>query len=230
MAQKKAAKPAKKTVKKAAKPAPKAKAKPAAKKPAAKAKAKAKPKPKPVAKKAAPSAKPAAKKPAVKTAAKGKPAVKKVAPKAKPAAKKPVAKATASKKPAATKSAPAPAPSGPLTAADLRRYREQLVKKRQQLVEDLSKNHEANLETSEEGIQDIADKASSAYTREFLLTLSDGERQILQLIDDAMHRMNSGSYAVCVACGGSVSRPRLDAVPWARHCLSCQELQERGLL
>lgn len=223
MAQKKAAKPAKKTV---TKPAPKAKAKPAAKKPVAKVAAKAKP----VAKKAAP--KPVAKKPVAKVAPKAKPGAAKPAPKpmAKPAAKAPAAKKPTATKPAATKPVPAPAASGPLTAADLRRYREQLVKKRLQLVEDLSKNHEANLETSEEGIQDIADKASSAYTREFLLTLSDGERQILQLIDDAMHRMNSGSYAVCVACGGSVSRPRLDAVPWARHCLSCQELQERGLL
>ena len=209
-----------------------AKAKPAAKKPAPK-----KPAPKPVAKKTAPAkAKPVAKKPAPKkpaarpapSKAAAKPAPKKAAApsKSKPSAKAPVAEA----KPATRSEHSRPMPGGALASADLERLRNILLDKRRQILDDLSKNKDANMESAEEGIQDIADKATSSYTREFLYSLSDNERQQIQLIDESLSRMELGGFGVCVACGNPISPSRLQAVPWARHCLSCQELQERGLL
>ena len=50
------------------------------------------------------------------------------------------------------------------------------------------------------------------------------------LIDEALVRIEAGEYGECVHCGELVQERRLEAVPWARHCLRCQDLQERGLL
>jgi RNA polymerase-binding protein DksA len=85
-------------------------------------------------------------------------------------------------------------------------------------------------ETSEELTQDIADKAVSSYTREFLYSLTDGERSTLLQIDDAIARIDDGSYGFCVNCGQVMAEKRLTAVPWAPYCVDCQELSEKGML
>ena len=47
-------------------------------------------------------------------------------------------------------------------------------------------------------------------------------------IDAALDRIEEGGYGVCVECEKKLQTGRLDAVPWARHCIDCQELQDRG--
>ena len=49
-------------------------------------------------------------------------------------------------------------------------------------------------------------------------------------VDEALGRIDKERYGVCIVCSNAVEKKRLDALPWARHCLSCQELQEQGLL
>jgi DnaK suppressor protein len=53
---------------------------------------------------------------------------------------------------------------------------------------------------------------------------------LLQLVDEALNRIEQGNYGECVHCGGPVEVKRLEAVPWARHCIPCQEKQDQGLL
>ena len=81
-----------------------------------------------------------------------------------------------------------------------------------------------------EGAQDVADKAASSYTKEFLFSLSNNERDVLQLVEEALTRVGSDNFGVCVVCEDEMDRKRLEAVPWAKRCLSCQEKQEQGLL
>ena len=78
------------------------------------------------------------------------------------------------------------------------------------------------LVTSEEATQDIADKAVSSYTREFLYSLSDNDRNTLLQIDQAIGRVEDGTYGNCLNCGTLMSEKRLNAVPWAPHCVDCQ--------
>jgi len=78
--------------------------------------------------------------------------------------------------------------------------------------------------------QDIADRASSSYQKEFLFHRSNNDRQMLQMVEAALTRVREGSYGECASCGNDIESRRLDAVPWARHCLSCQEKQEKGIL
>jgi DnaK suppressor protein len=72
--------------------------------------------------------------------------------------------------------------------------------------------------------------AANAYTKELLFSMSAIDRRLLDLIDEALVRIEAGEYGQCVHCGELVQERRLEAVPWARHCLRCQDLQERGLL
>jgi DnaK suppressor protein len=53
---------------------------------------------------------------------------------------------------------------------------------------------------------------------------------VLVLISEALERIKADTYGLCVACDEEVQQKRLEAVPWARHCLECQEKQDKGEL
>jgi len=108
--------------------------------------------------------------------------------------------------------------------------RKKLQDKRRALVAAYVTNKNYGRDTEDGDTQDIADKASNAYTKEFLYSLSNTDRTVLQQVDDALERLKGGNFGVCVECGEKMLPKRLDAVPWARHCLSCQEREEKGLL
>ena len=128
----------------------------------------------------------------------------------------------------APKSATVPAKSAKKDG--LEKTRKRLLAKREELLHDLAKNREVSDETVDESAQDMVDRATSAYTKEFAYSLSENDRRILLLIDQALDRLDAGTYGTCVHCGQVCQEKRLDAVPWARHCLDCQELQDKGLI
>ncbi len=109
-------------------------------------------------------------------------------------------------------------------------YRKRLLAKQEELQRQVSKSEQDGRQIDEDPTQDIADKAANSYTKEFLFHQSDDNRRILQLVSEALERLKSGSYGHCVACQEEVQVKRLEAVPWARHCIECQEKQEQGLL
>lgn len=113
---------------------------------------------------------------------------------------------------------------------ELEKYRRVLEQKKVELSDELAKARSAEVETTEESTQDIADKAVSSYTREFLYSLTDGERTVLLQIDEALNRVDDGAYGFCLNCSAAISEKRLAAVPWTPHCVDCQELAEKGLL
>lgn len=110
------------------------------------------------------------------------------------------------------------------------KYRKRLLVRQEELILDISRNRAVTDETVDEQAQDMVDRATSAYTREFAFSLSEADRKALLLIEQALLRIEQGTYGVCVHCQGVVQEKRLEAVPWARHCLECQEMQDKGLL
>ena len=78
--------------------------------------------------------------------------------------------------------------------------------------------------------QDIADRAASSYTKEFLFHQSTNDRQLLGMVDGALGRIREGVFGQCISCGKEINPKRLEAVPWTRHCIECQELAEQGHL
>jgi DnaK suppressor protein len=112
----------------------------------------------------------------------------------------------------------------------LEHYKKKLVEKKTELTQMVSKTEQYGREADEEATQDIADKAANSYTKEFLFSQSSGDRSILQLINEALSRLEKGNFGGCINCEKEIQTKRLEAVPWARHCIECQELTEQGLI
>ena len=102
--------------------------------------------------------------------------------------------------------------------------------KKQEILEAYNKNKTYGKEADEDGAQDIADKASNSYTKEFLFSLSNSSATCCSSWTSALIRIDEKRFGVCVVCDDEMDKKRLEAVPWAKHCLSCQEKQEQGLL
>jgi len=109
-------------------------------------------------------------------------------------------------------------------------FKKRLLSKQNELLRSVTESEKHGREADEEATQDIADKAANSYTKEFLFHLSDENRRVLQLISEALERMKSGSYGLCPECEQEVQQKRLEAMPWARHCIGCQEKQDNGEL
>jgi DnaK suppressor protein len=109
-------------------------------------------------------------------------------------------------------------------------YEDALRLKHRELIDSYERDKAAGNQQPDDGIQDLADKAASAYSKELNLSLSDGERNLLLAIDEAFNRLRDGNYGVCTNCGNAIGEKRLTAVPWTAFCIDCQELQEKGML
>jgi DnaK suppressor protein len=109
-------------------------------------------------------------------------------------------------------------------------FKNALTSKQNQMMETYARDRAAGNEQPEDGIQDLADKAANAYSKELNFSLSDSDRETLMLIGEALERLGADEYGACVNCGVEIGIKRLEAVPWAQYCIDCQELNERGML
>jgi DnaK suppressor protein len=109
-------------------------------------------------------------------------------------------------------------------------FREKLEKKRNDILDQYARDLRSGQEASDDNTDDLVDRANNAISRELMFSLSDTERQLLLQVEEALVRMETGTYGRCVHCSQPIAGPRLDALPWAKYCIDCQELQEKGLL
>jgi len=77
---------------------------------------------------------------------------------------------------------------------------------------------------------DPVDLAVQNYSKNVMLAVSENETRQLQMIDEALQRIEDKEYGLCQNCSNPIQPKRLKAIPWARYCLNCQELVEKGLL
>lgn len=108
--------------------------------------------------------------------------------------------------------------------------RHRLLEQRREIRDMYKEDVRAGQESADDGTDDIVDRANNAYNRELMFSLSDTERRTLLQIEDALRRMDQGTYGKCANCAGPINPLRLEAVPWTRFCIDCQELAERGML
>jgi DnaK suppressor protein len=109
-------------------------------------------------------------------------------------------------------------------------FRAALQKKQNEMLESFARDRAAGNDQSDDGIQDLADKAASAYSKELNFSLSDADRELLVQIEEALARTETGAYAICTNCGATIGEKRLAAIPWTPFCIDCQELHEKSLL
>ena len=180
-----------------------------------------------------PARKPA-KKPAAKKAVRKAPA-KQAAPKA---AKKALPKPVAKKLPPPPPAAPVRKikPARAFRKDELMFFRSQLQKQLDLTQGNLDALAGDNLKRSPiEASGDIsahsthmADQGTDNFDRELALNLASSRQESLYDIEDAIRRVDEGTYGACETCGGAIELPRLKALPFAKKCMSCQNAAERG--
>ena len=109
-------------------------------------------------------------------------------------------------------------------------YRQRLLAKERELVTGITRFELDGRGADVVGAQDMADQADSCYTKESLFQQSSSARGLLTLVQAALRRDDEGDFGLCVECGEPVQKKRLEAVPYAGHCLPCQGKIEKGLL
>lgn len=109
---------------------------------------------------------------------------------------------------------------------EMEAVRKNLLERRDEIIHKLSdaQNQSKMIET--DIAQDLADKAESSYTKEFLLSLSNAEREELIHIDAALKRIAKGDYGICQVCQKEIGKKRLAALPWTPLCIECQQKSE----
>jgi len=109
-------------------------------------------------------------------------------------------------------------------------FKKQLETRQQELRKIVARTEQDGREADVGVAQDVADRAASSYTKEFLFHQSNNERQLLNMVEGALARMREGAFGECVSCGNEINAKRLEAVPWTRYCIACQEKMESGQL
>ncbi len=109
-------------------------------------------------------------------------------------------------------------------------YKKKLLARREELMRTIARTQEEGRTADEDPTVDLADKAANSYTKEFLFGMTNTDRTILNMIDAALKRIQTDEYGVCANCQEEMQQKRLEAVPWAKHCIVCQEKMEQGLL
>ena len=118
-----------------------------------------------------------------------------------------------------------------LNKRELNKFRELLLEKRAEIVGDVE-SLETDARSYDEGIsyEHMADTGTASYEQEFTLGLVESERRLLREIDEALDRIEKGTYGVCIESGEPIGRPRLEAKPWAKHSIEvAREREKRGL-
>ena len=108
----------------------------------------------------------------------------------------------------------------------LDKYKRRLEREEQDLRELMSRRGQAIRANDGKASEDSAEQAANAYSKEFVFHQSDSERLRLDLVNQALTRIESPEFGSCESCGKTIEQKRLNAVPWARYCRACQELEE----
>jgi RNA polymerase-binding transcription factor len=109
-------------------------------------------------------------------------------------------------------------------------FKKRLEERQRELRNAMARSAQDGRDADLESAQDVADRAANSYTKEFLFHQSNNDRQLLQMVDGALDRIREGTFGECISCGQEINPKRLEAVPWTRHCIACQEKLEKGIL
>jgi RNA polymerase-binding protein DksA len=124
--------------------------------------------------------------------------------------------------------------NGYLTLAEVRQFKIILLAKRNEILGDVTRMEYETLRKERSDLSNLpfhmADAGTDNYEMENTLGLMDSERKLIGEIDAALGRIDNGTYGSCEGNGEPIPRQRLKAIPWARYCVACARLLEKGLL
>ena len=116
-----------------------------------------------------------------------------------------------------------------MTKAEINHFRRSLLDLKKRIGGDLTELEEETLKPvggeSSGGLSDVpvhpADLGTEEFEEELTLTLVENEEQLLAEIDDALDRIEQGTYGRCENCHREIPRERLEALPYVRYCIRC---------
>ncbi len=122
-----------------------------------------------------------------------------------------------------------------LNKKEMVEYKKMINKRKDEILESLNRVSQDTLKKSQKDASGdisgysfhMADVATDNYDREFTLGLASHERQFLYELDDALKRIEEGTFGICEECKSVLTKVRLKAIPYARLCLDCQQKREK---
>jgi|TARA_B100000809_G_scaffold266510_1_gene329586 DnaK suppressor protein len=105
-------------------------------------------------------------------------------------------------------------------------YKENLLRKRTEILAEREGKSLSTPMDNNTRQGDMADQASGTNEVHIQLKLKQTDAKILQAIEEALERLDSGSYGLCRDCGEDIAAARLNAIPWTRVCIGCKEKQK----
>ena len=117
---------------------------------------------------------------------------------------------------------------------DTDRFRRLLLDERDRVQATIENFHESNSRSFEEETEEetydnhLADSATATLNREIDYSLEENSEHVLGAVNDALGRIDNGTFGTCVRCGRQIAEERLEAIPHATRCIDCQRLAERG--
>jgi len=120
-----------------------------------------------------------------------------------------------------------------MTKKELARFKELLLKKREDVLAEINSIVRENLKSQKEASGDLsgysyhmADMASDSYERELSLNIATEERKVIYEIDEALKRIKDGKYGICLSCDKKIPLKRLNALLYAKYCIKCKSKEE----
>ncbi len=104
--------------------------------------------------------------------------------------------------------------------------KKKLLKQRQDLLSEAEHTLNSKISTEKESFPDPTDQAVAELDNNFMLKLRGREQKLLKKIDEAISRIDGGTYGVCESCGGEINVKRLEARPVTTLCIECKTAQE----
>jgi len=113
-----------------------------------------------------------------------------------------------------------------VTDSKMLSLKKKLIKQRQDLLTEAEQTLNNKLSTEKESFPDPTDQAVAELDNNFLLRLRGREQRLIKKIDEAISRIDSGTYGICESCGEQISLKRLEARPMTTLCIECKKVQE----
>ena len=110
-------------------------------------------------------------------------------------------------------------------------FRKKLIQMKDELISKLNERYNEALSFGNDGTQDSADEAYNIYNKNLMLGKVETDALKLQLVEQALGRIDIGTYGICIECEDEIEDRRLEFVPFARFCTECKsEMEKKGLV
>jgi len=120
-----------------------------------------------------------------------------------------------------------------LTQADIEHFKALLLEKRQELLGNVKSMEDETLKRDRTDLSNLpmhmGDMGTDTYEMDHALSLVDGERKILEEIDQALDRIENKTYGICLGSGKPISKARLQAIPWTKYSIEYATQMEKGM-